>query len=54
MSVPWKDESWLAGYPEGEGRRKQSLREAKELIQVPQAGRSLLRRSRGGLKPGSV
>lgn len=24
--MPWKDESWLAGYPEGEGRRKQTQR----------------------------
>lgn len=49
--MPWKDESWLAGYPEGEGRRKQRLREGKELIRVPRAGRRLLRRSRVGLEP---
>lgn len=41
--VPW----W-----EGEERRKQA--QGKELIQIPQPGRSLLRRSRVGLEPGSV
>lgn len=54
MSVPWKDESWLVGYPEGEGRRKQRFRDGEGLVQVPWAGKSLLRRSRRGLEPGSA
>lgn len=27
--MPWKDESWLARYPDGEERRKQAERERR-------------------------